>query len=277
MNSEAQHNSSSPQADQAEEGKEDHTLIRKLKTLRRRHDFILLAALAALAAGAFGFAELAEIVAEGEAQSLDAYLLHLFRESDDLGNPIGNAAIEEAVRDFTALGSVLLTTLFSAFAVGHFLLDRRPRSALFLVGAIASGVGIIFALKLGFDRPRPDLVPHAMEALSPSFPSGHAATAAVVYLTLGALLAQSLQQRRQKIYIIVAAALITIGIGISRIYLGVHWPTDVLAGWTVGATWALVCWLLQQDFQRRGWLEPGNLFVSASWVAQQKSEASSAT
>ncbi len=237
------------------------TLGRKLSVFRHRYDLLLLAALVVLAAGAFGFAELAEVVTEGEAQTVDERLLLVFRNADDLNDPVGGAGVEEAVRDLTALGGTLLTTLLTLLVVGYFVLDRRPRAAAFLMGAVAGGVAVTFALKLGFDRPRPDLVAHAMQTLSPSFPSGHATTAAVVYLTLGALLARVLPQRRLKMYVVAITIGVTLSVGVSRIYLGVHWPTDVLAGWTLGAAWALACWFLERDFRRRGWIEPSPVLV----------------
>lgn len=236
-------------------------LGREAAALSRRADFVLLAVLAALAAGALGFAEVADAVTEGEARAADRRILLAFRTAGDLGDPIGSEAVEEAVRDLTALGGVLLTSLVTLLAAGYFLLDGRPRTAAFVLGAVAGGVGMVFALKLGFDRPRPHLVPHAMEALSPSFPSGHAATSAVVYLTLGALWAGALPRRRLKLYAVAAAAVVTLGVGLSRVYLGVHWPTDVLAGWTLGTAWALAAWLLARDLRRRGWIEGGRRLV----------------
>lgn len=236
-------------------------LYREAGALGRRADFALLAALAVLAAGAFGFAEVADVVTEGEARAVDRRILLAFRSAGDLGDPIGSEAVEEAVRDLTALGGVLLTTLTTLLVAGYHFLDGRRRTSLFVLATVASGVGVVFALKLGFDRPRPDLVPHAMEALSPSFPSGHAATSAVVYLTLGALGAGALPRRRLKVYAVAVAAAVTLGVGLSRVYLGVHWPTDVLAGWTLGAAWALATWLLARDLRRRGWLESGSRLI----------------
>ena len=173
----------------------------------------------------------------------------------DPGNPIGPAAIEEAVRDLTALGGALLTGLATLLCAGFFALDRRPRAAAFLVVSVAGGVAMTFLLKTGFDRSRPDIVAHQMEALSASFPSGHAATAAVVYLTLGAIAAQAMPRRRLGVYIVAVAIVLTLGIGMTRLYLGVHWPTDVVAGWTVGAGWALAAQLVARHLRRRGWIE----------------------
>lgn len=223
--------------------------------VRSHRDLLLLLALAVLLAGGWAFAWVADWVADGDARAVDRSILLAFRAASDLTDPIGGVGIEEAMRDLTALGGVFLTTLVSVLAVGYFLLDARPRAALLLGAIIALGVGVVFAIKFGVDRPRPDLVPHAMHALSPSFPSGHAATAAVVYLSVGALLARALPRLRLRVFALSVAVLITLGVGVSRIYLGVHWPTDVLAGWTIGAVWALAGWLVERDFQRRGWIE----------------------
>jgi undecaprenyl-diphosphatase len=110
-------------------------------------------------------------------------------------------------------------------------------------------------LKLGFERPRPDLVPHAVVVYTASFPSGHAMLSAVTWLTLGALLMRVEPRRRVKAYVLALAVLTTLLVGASRIYLGVHWPTDVLAGWCIGAAWALMCWLAALWLQRRGRVE----------------------
>jgi undecaprenyl-diphosphatase len=110
-------------------------------------------------------------------------------------------------------------------------------------------------LKAAFERPRPDLVPHGSYVSTASFPSGHSMMAAVVYLTLGALLARVEPDRRVKVFILTAAVLLALLVGVSRVYLGVHWPTDVLAGWTVGAGWALLFWLVARALQRRGSVE----------------------
>lgn len=121
--------------------------------------------------------------------------------------------------------------------------------------AVAGGLLVSSALKSGFDRPRPDLVPHGAYVYTTSFPSGHAMMSAVTFLTLGSVLARSQRRRRLKVYLILLALMITLGVGVSRVYLGVHWPTDVLAGWTVGASWALLCWLTARWLQRRGAVE----------------------
>lgn len=234
-------------------------ILRLYRSVRGRSDILLLAAAMVLGAGAWAFFEIAELIGGNAPHTLDRKLLLLFREPSDLSDPLGGVAIEEAVRDLTALGGVLVTTLVTSLASLFMVLDRRPRAAAFLAGAVIGGVAITFALKAGFDRARPDLVAHGMEALSASFPSGHSSTAAVVYLTIAAFLSRAVPRGGLRIYIVGVALLITVAVGISRVYLGVHWPTDVLAGWTLGASWAAFCWLLERALWRRGWLESGNL------------------
>ena len=230
--------------------------------LHQRHDLMLLAARVVLAVGGWAVAEIADAVTEGDGRAIEERVLLSFRVPGDTADPIGPVAVEEAVRDLTGLGGVLLTTLATLLGAAFFLLDERPHAASFLLGSVAGGVAVTFALKAGFDRPRPDLVAHHMEALSASFPSGHSATAAVVYLTLGALIARSLPRTRLRALAMGAAVVLTLAIGASRVYLGVHWPTDVLAGWTVGAAWALAAWLAERSLRRRGWIEPSRTLRS---------------
>ena len=226
-----------------------------LESLRERRELVLLAALVVLAASGWAFAEIADTVLDGDARAVEERVLLAPRVPGDPGEPIGPVAFEEAVRDLTALGGVLLTSLATVLCAAFFALDRRPRAAAFLLGSVVGGVALTFLLKAGFDRPRPDIVAHQMEALSASFPSGHAATAAVVYLTLGAIAARAMPRRRLGVYVLGVAVALTLGIGASRIYLGVHWPTDVLAGWTVGAGWALAARLVERHFRDRDWIE----------------------
>jgi undecaprenyl-diphosphatase len=127
--------------------------------------------------------------------------------------------------------------------------------AAFVCGSVFSGVIVTAVLKDMFQRPRPDLVPHSAYVFTTSFPSGHSMLSAVTYLTLGALIARSHERKRIKFYFLLAAALVTFLVGVSRVYLGVHWPTDVLAGWTAGAAWAMLSWLAARSLQDRHTLE----------------------
>jgi len=177
---------------------------------------------------------------------LEERLLILFRHSSDLANPLGSTAIEESIRDLTSLGSTLVTTLVTIYVVVSLYLYQKPRYAMFLAVAVLLGVGYVFLIKLGFDRPRPDVVPHFMHSLSPSFPSAHSAMSAMVYLLVADVLARGFPNKSLKVFIFSIAILIIVSVGISRVYLGVHWPTDVLGGWVIGITWVLTCWMVEK-------------------------------
>lgn len=208
--------------------------------------------LALILLGCWGFAELAGEVMEGDTRALDKTLLLALRNSADISDPIGPKWIEELMRDFTALGGYGLLTIWTVAVAGYLLLQRQIKTALLVVVAISGGMLLNTFLKIGFDRPRPDLVPHEVEVYTASFPSGHAMLSAIVYLTLGALLVRTQPKRRLKAYIFILTVLLTLLVGFSRVYLGVHWPTDVLAGWAAGATWALIWWIVLRRLQQQG-------------------------
>ena len=195
------------------------------------------------AAGAWSFIWIADEVVEGDTRAIDERIILAMRTADP-HDPIGSVWFEEAVRDLTALGSTLVLSMAVVTVVGLLLLTRRWRAAIFTFVAAVTGQLASHGLKEFFGRPRPDLIPHEVAVFTQSFPSGHAMMSAVVYLTLAALAAQLMEQRRLKIYAMSVAVVLTILIGASRVYLGVHWPSDVLAGWTIGASWALACWLI---------------------------------
>ena len=195
-------------------------------------------------AGAYAFVELADAVAEGESAKLDRAVLLALRNPADAADPLGPHWAEEMARDVTALGSVTALSLLTLAAVGHLALIGRGRLAAAAAGAILLGTLVSVALKIGFDRPRPHLVPHETRVFTRSFPSGHSAMSAVVFLTLGALAARAQSRRIGKLSFALGAAGLTLLVGASRVYLGVHWPTDVLAGWTFGAAWAAASWLV---------------------------------
>lgn len=214
-----------------------------------------LLSLALVTGSIYLFAELADAMVEGDTREFDQLVLLAFRSADDLSDPLGPRWLEEMMRDFTALGSVGVLTALSVTVVGFLALTGRQYAARMVMYSLLSGVLVSHLLKWGFDRPRPDLVSHGMTVYTQSFPSGHAMLSALVYLTLGALLARTESDPRVKVYLLTVAALLTVIVGVSRLYLGVHWPTDVLAGWVVGAGWALVCWLAMLWLQARGKVE----------------------
>lgn len=217
--------------------------------LRPRHALLVAAV---LCGGAWAFAELADDVTEGETHRIDTRLLLAMRHPADRSDPVGPGWLEEMARDFTALGGIGVLLFIVLAAIGYLLISRHHRTALFTAVAVAGGQLLSSLLKLGFDRPRPDLVPHGVTVSTASFPSGHSMMAAVTYLTLAALLCRLRLAARVKAYLLLIAAFLTLIVGASRVYLGVHWPTDVLAGWMAGAAWAALCWLVARWLERRG-------------------------
>jgi len=221
-------------------------------TLARR-EIVPIAIFLGIALPVLGFIEIADEVSEGEGEVrwFDEGLLFALRTSDP-ADPIGPRWFESSVMDITALGGFAVLALVTLFAVGYLLVVNKWADALMLLAATIGGTAISEGLKVGFNRPRPDLVAHIVETTSMSFPSGHAMLSAVTYLTLGALIARTQERRSLRGYVLGAAIVLTLLIGASRVYLGVHWPTDVLAGWCLGAAWALVCW------------------VAATWLTREK-------
>jgi undecaprenyl-diphosphatase len=215
------------------------------KLQSRRHVSLIVFQIAALA-----LVIVAVSVKFGATERFDTWLLSSLREPGDLADPVGPRWFEEMVRDFTALGSNGVLTLVVILLAGFLWVGNKHWSAVYVVAAIASGTLVNSLLKIGFARARPEVVAHSMHVETASFPSGHSAGAALTYLTLGLLLAHTQESRSVKSYIFAVSLLITAIVGLSRIYLGVHWPTDVLAGWCFGAAWALLCWTAVRWLER---------------------------
>lgn len=191
---------------------------------------------------------LAERVLMGGTTSIDQTLLLMLREPGNTDNPLGPGWFEEMARDFTALGGIPIL-LMAAFLVTCYLaMKDNSRSAWFVAGTTVTSLIVSTLLKELFDRPRPDLVQQATRVYTSSFPSAHAMLSGSIYLMLGALLARRETRKRNKTVIMGCAAALIFVVGLSRVYLGVHWPTDVLAGWTAGAAWTLICWLVFRHF-----------------------------
>jgi undecaprenyl-diphosphatase len=211
--------------------------------------FVSLLAIAVLL---FTFGSIAEEVIEGEPFVFDRVLLLAMRESGNPAIPIGPPWLPEAARDVTSLGSAMVIGLILFSIMGYLLLARRRAAALWIFGAVAGGILLNDLLKLGIGRPRPDIPGVAVKVFSSSFPSGHASLSAIAYLTLGALLARTQPATAIRIYVMSLAGALTILVGLSRIYLGVHYPSDVLAGWCIGAAWAIACSAAASWLQPRG-------------------------
>lgn len=211
-----------------------------------------------LAASAFTFIEVASEVREGETLHLDNWLLHALRNPADPSTPVGPWWLLPAMQDISALGGVAVLIAFTLAVSGFCWFDKKKKLLLFFLGSVGGGTLAMVVLKHFFARPRPSIVPHLVPVAMESFPSGHSMISAIFYLTLGALLAQATQDRVLKIYYYSVACLITLLIGISRVYLGVHYPSDVLAGWCAGVGWSATTYLISEWLQRRGKLEEGD-------------------
>ena len=211
----------------------------------RRHVEVTTLALMGLSITAvWTLAELTEEVVEGSTSSLDRDILLFLRTPGDLSDPIGPWWVEEIGRDLTALGGVAVLVLTTVVVSLFFLLQRRWSTALYILATVGGGIVLSSIAKEFFDRPRPDLVPHGSLVHTASFPSGHSMMAAVAYLTLGAMVARAQKRWALKVYTLAVAVLLTLLVGISRVYMGVHWPTDVAAGWLGGGAWAILCLLV---------------------------------
>ncbi|WP_224247494.1 phosphatase PAP2 family protein [Hyalangium gracile] len=211
----------------------------------------LLGLLLALVACALGFVLLADEIVEKETQGFDEAVVRALRKAEDPATPIGPVWLRVAARDVTALGGGTVLTLVTLAVCGFLVLVRRFRSLLLVVGATVSGALLNSVLKGFFARPRPTVVPHLVEADAPSFPSGHAMLSAIVYLTLGALLTQLTDRQWLKVYVLGVSLALTFLVGLTRVFLGVHYLTDVLGGWMAGLAWALLSTLVARAAKRR--------------------------
>jgi undecaprenyl-diphosphatase len=218
-------------------------------------DLLVLLSLLVVVTGLWGFCQLAGAVRAGETQRLDEHILRALRDPDNPAVPIGPPWAGEVGRDLTALGGVAFLILVTASVAGFLLLSGKYHALILLLLSVGGGLLLSTLLKDVFDRPRPSVVPHLSYVATSSFPSGHSLMAAVVYLTLGTLLARLVQSARLKLYFLGVAVALACLVGMSRVYLGVHYPTDVLAGWAAGLAWSVLCWLLARYLQQRGAVE----------------------
>ena len=201
------------------------------------------------------FAMLSGHVVAGRTQGFDERVLLALRQAADPAVPIGPRWMLPFAMEFTSLGSGIVLFTVILVVAGYLALERRYHMMWLTIGASIGGMLLSSALKIFFARGRPTIVPHLAVVSSASFPSGHSMIAAVVYLTLGALLARTTRDWRLRSYYLGVAITLTFLVGLSRIYLGVHYPTDVMAGWMGGALWALGCEMGAQALQRRGGLK----------------------
>lgn len=211
---------------------------------------MLLAVLAVVGA-CWGFVELADVVMEGGTHAADRAILLALRDPGDPSDPIGPRYVHEIGRDLTALGGTAFLTLLTLGVFGYLRIVGRRRDAWVVAVGVLGALLWSLALKEVFARPRPALVPHASIVYTASFPSGHSTLAAATYLTLGMVLAHVHRGGRLRAYLLGSMILLAVLVGVSRVYVGVHWPTDVLAGWTLGAAWAVLCWTAAHAWRHR--------------------------
>jgi undecaprenyl-diphosphatase len=227
----------------------------RLRVPRDRQELLILAGAVLILALIWVLAVLAGKVLEGDTRQFDEWVLSALRQEADPGRVKGPWWLQAGAEDLTALGSPTVLGLTVLAVTGYLFLHGLYRNGLFIFSASVGGWVLNWLLKAAFERTRPDIVPHLREVMSSSFPSGHALTAAAVYLTLGALLMRIAQGRLAKYYCIAIAMFLTFLVGSSRVFLGVHYPTDVIAGWLIGMTWALLCWVVERTLERRAGLK----------------------
>jgi undecaprenyl-diphosphatase len=226
-----------------------------LPALVRNLDRRVLIAFLAVTVLLAGVGNLASEVVEGDTLAFDRWLIAGLRDPANPGEPLGPFWLKKTMIDLTSLGGGPFLTMLTLAAAGFLVAARKWGMAVFVVLAIAGGGLAGNLLKWIFVRARPDLVPHLVSVDSASFPSAHAMNSAVTFLTLGVLLSRTQKDRRLKAYLLGIAVFLTLIVGFSRVYLGVHWPTDVVAGWAVGAAWAILCSLVAARLQRRHTIE----------------------
>jgi len=204
-----------------------------------------------IVAGLLIFISIANEVVEGETISIDDSILKSLREPNDVSKPAFPDWVTVAMKDITSLGSAAVITLITLIISGYLLLRKQYFRLWLVLAATIGGALLMAGLKEFIGRTRPEVVTHLLEEKSLSFPSGHSMMSAVIFLTQAVLLSKIETNRKIKIYIIFVALLLMLLIGISRIYIGVHYPTDVLAGWVAGISWALLCWYISTILEKR--------------------------
>jgi undecaprenyl-diphosphatase len=195
------------------------------------------------------FGVLAEEVLEGDTSAFDLAILSALRSQANPADPMGPAWLQEAARDVTSIGSVVFLGFVLVAGVGYLLIVHKRGLAVLMAVSVLGGELLSTILKKGFDRPRPP-IPHVTQVFTASFPSGHAMLSAITFLTIGALLARANEDPRLKRYFMALAVFLTVAVGVSRVYLAVHYPTDVLAGWCIGSGWAILCWTVALWFEQ---------------------------
>lgn len=214
-------------------------------------ELVALSALLVIGLGVLIFAELADDMREADGQAFDQWVLSAVRPNADPSDAWGPWWLSTAANDLTALGGISVLTLLATIAVIFLVIQKKRLSALLLVFGLLGGVTLSEGLKALFERARPPEQFQAVETINASFPSGHALLSTVFYLSLAVMLSRAFPRRRLKVYVIGVGVVIAVLVGLTRIYLGAHWATDVFAGWSVGAAWAMALWLVSYAVERR--------------------------
>jgi undecaprenyl-diphosphatase len=199
--------------------------------------------------GVATFLGVADEVGEGE-EAFDWAILRALRVGGDPAVPIGPSWLHRAAAELTGFGDTWVLAAIVVMVAGFLLMQKKPAQAAMLTAAVVGGTLLSEGLKGLFGRDRPPEAWRLVEVVNDSFPSGHAMLSAVTYLTLGALVARVLTRRRLKAYVLTVAFGLAGLVGLTRIYLGAHWTTDVVAGWSLGTAWAMACWLTAFGIER---------------------------
>ncbi len=228
-----------------------------LKELATKEIKILLVLLT-LFLSLFVFINVGILVTNGTTRQFDQSIIEYFRVEGNNSEPAGPVFLIESMRDITSLGGETIITIITIFVVGFLLLQKRYDAMWLVIVATIGGALISLGLKEFYGRERPDISYRLINVTPLSFPSGHSMMSAIVYLTEAAIIARIQKNKKIRIYILSAALFLTFIIGVSRVYLGVHYPTDVIGGWTIGLAWASFCWFVAWYLQRRNKLKTAN-------------------
>jgi undecaprenyl-diphosphatase len=229
--------------------------LRELLNSAGWREFVLLLSVGTIVGGILVFIAVTDLVLEGDFHQTEIKWMKDLRSPADLARPIGPVWLEHVSREVTVLGGGVVLTLITVVVVGYLLIERWYASTALLLVVVGGGMLLTNVLKGYFARDRPTVIPHLADSLLKSYPSGHSMMSSVVYLTLAVLLARAMERRRVKIYCVSVALFLTLMVGASRVYLGVHYPTDVVGGWAGGIAWALLCWLAAYWLEKRGKVE----------------------
>ncbi|MCB1504718.1 MAG: phosphatase PAP2 family protein [Hyphomicrobiaceae bacterium] len=186
------------------------------------------------------------LLTPGGLAQIDYNLMAALHEPYDSYDPIGPIWLDSAMRDISALGSNIVLAGIVIIATILLTFVHRIGPAVMLVSATTAAFLLNNLLKLLFDRTRPDFLADSVVVSSSSFPSSHAMLSVVVYLLLAAIAAREMTAKSQVTTTLSIAVIVALTVGFSRIYLGAHWPSDVLAGWLLGAACALAAWQLSR-------------------------------